>query len=606
MESNNSEYSNEQNKEYKNIEKSEKNVQNLNISNFIPITFFCTLDTHKFTKDKTKPIEKDGLTYEYMSTGNGILSTTHVVSQNWSWWSIPVLVAEIATIVYSGYQIGKSIKDGIAASAANAAQQGGQAMAESQVTAFTNAVTNLAQNGVGNATAEQCAALAGVNLNTLNISNWTIYNLYGQGICTCDGIMNTFTPAMLQNGYRHFLSYMTPQMLADGFATLANELATVTISSFGGLKLSGITTLNIGTGLMAARMLGEDYNGDNFHAGLVAQNRSYIHSASLTGVGLNMIYTPSKNMVYHQYISKADPNLRTANIYAGADDDTRTMTFRRSVFAGNKNLVDVRFHETKGSTTKESVSMTIAIPDSAFAGCTSLEHFDLRFYTGGNPSQSLGPENFILCGDSIFAGCDSTKLKIIIPKDRKQDFLDDAMWSKYKRFFTYEETEYPGGIDDFGVQYVYAYEGNTTKKVSMRNGHKVEHLVAWGADDSWLLDHKGELGLFNDIGIYNSYKLDYVRKGAFRGNKELKSVSCWDINIGGVDNNGGRTLFFLNGIVGEAIIPGARNGLALADQGNGREFCALRNGKIGKRKFAIRSYMAEVDFYIVGQGGVGI
>ena len=59
MESNNSEYSNEQNKEYKNIEKSEKNVQNLNLSNFIPITFFCTLDTHKFTKDKTKPIEKD-------------------------------------------------------------------------------------------------------------------------------------------------------------------------------------------------------------------------------------------------------------------------------------------------------------------------------------------------------------------------------------------------------------------------------------------------------------------------------------------------------------------------------------------------------------------
>ena len=261
-------------------------------------------------------------------------------------------------------------------------------------------------------------------------------------------------------------------------AGLATEIA----------KFAGITGLNMGAALTAARLLGDDYNGDKFRRGLVANNRSYIHAVSVTGVGLNMVYTPSKNMVYHQYISKADPNLTTANIYAGADDDTRTMTFRKSVFAGNTNLVDVRFHEAKGSTTKESVPMLITIPDSAFAGCSNLARFDLRLYTGDRPTQSLGPENFILCGDSIFAGCDSTKLKIIIPKDRKQDFLDDVMWQRYKRYFAYEDTEYPGGFLDYGVNYAYAYEGNTTKKVSMRNGHKVEHLVAWQADNDWLTD----------------------------------------------------------------------------------------------------------------------
>ena len=41
------------------------------------------------------PIVKDGLTYEYMSTSSGMLSTDNVVSQNLSWWSAPVLIAEI-------------------------------------------------------------------------------------------------------------------------------------------------------------------------------------------------------------------------------------------------------------------------------------------------------------------------------------------------------------------------------------------------------------------------------------------------------------------------------------------------------------------------------
>ena len=296
------------------------------------------------------------------------------------------------------------------------------------------------------------------------------------------------------------------------------------------LTMAGGTLLSsLSASLITARMQGSDYNSNKFRSGLIANNLSYIHAASLTGLGLNMIYTPSKNMVYHQYISKADTNIRKVNIYAGVDDDTRTMTFRKNVFAGNTSLEEVRFYEAKGSTTKESVPMLITIPDSAFAGCTSMERFDLRLYTGDKPSQALGPENFILCGDNIFAGCDSTKLKIIIAKDRKQDFLDDGVWSKYKRFFAYEATDYPGGKDDFGVKYVYAYEGNSTQKVSMKNGHKVEHLVAWGADDSWINDHKGQLGLFNDIGIYNNFKLDYVRKEAFRGNQNLKGVSCWDI-----------------------------------------------------------------------------
>ena len=518
-----------------------------------------------------KPIEKDGLTYEYMSTSAGMLSTNNVVSQNLSWWSAPVLAAEIALYACTAYALYNAVKTTTTTATVSLETQvgiengvSGQLIADKIATAAASTQTaegickiqeaacQLFSTGFMNMDEEIATTLAGTSLVELGLSPAQISTLAGYGVCSESGII--VSAASLKTANELGASYLylyVKDLVTDATGTIwsglgpvkdipqiitANVTRTYTVAvpwldkiKYAGAYIGGALSANISMGLLAARMLGDNYNGDKMHQGLIANNLSYIHSVAVTGTGLNLVYTPQKNMVYHQYISKADPNLKTANIYAGADTDTRTMTFRKNVFAGNTNLVDVRFHEAKGTTTKQSVPMMITIPDSAFAGCTNLTRFDLRFYTGGKPTQALGPENFVLCGDSIFAGCDSTKLQIIIPKDRKQDFLDDAMWSRYKRYFTYEETEYPGGLDDFGVKYVYAYDGNTTQKVSMRSGHKVEHLVAWGADDNWINDHKGQLGLFNDIGIYNSYKLDYVRKEAFRGNQNLKGVSCWDI-----------------------------------------------------------------------------
>ena len=519
-----------------------------------------------------KSIVKDGLTYEYMSTSAGMLSTDNVVSQNWSWWSVPVLAAEIALYAYAAYKVGKGVVQAISAGDA-ASGAAGEAISEvsretvsevsrESVTAYANtaiaseATLGAAKEFAGSIpvfargfteafTAEQISAIAGKNLAEIGFSSYAITELAREGFCSAAGVMysaDVLTNLLSTNIARTTLCTYAAKVVAELTATLAPEVVVpevaAVVSSMGLPAWASQTLVHMADGvllsslsasLITARMQGSDYNSNKFRSGLIANNLSYIHAASMTGIGLNMIYTPSKNMVYHQYISKAEPNISKVNIYAGVDDDTRTMTFRKNVFAGNIFLEEVCFYEAKGSTTKESVPMTIAIPDSAFVGCINMKRFDLRLYTGGKPSQALGPENFILCGDNIFAGCDSTKLKIIIAKDRKQDFLDDGMWSKYKRFFAYEETEYPDVKDDFGVKYVYAYEGNSTQKVSMKNGHKVEHLVAWGPDDSWINDHKGQLGLFNDIGIYNNYKLDYVRKEAFRGNQNLKNVSCWDI-----------------------------------------------------------------------------
>ena len=504
------------------------------------------------------PIVKDGLTYEYMSTSSGMLSTDNVVSQNLSWWSAPVLIAEIALYAYGAYSAVNAIKEeGAKLAAVTEAQE--RAFIETAQTGVEGAVeyntlkqtfdklkglTRYFASRVTFKDANGLDILAGADLSKFRIPAVHFNKLVSLGVCDQAGKVVSVEQLGNFTGREVALAVGWALQTAEGpvaksiagwtynlYNSLINPQSLSWLKKlmyFGGY-VSGAASANISAGLLSARMLGSNYNAAQMHQGLIANNVSYMHNVAVTGTGLNLIYTPSKNLVYHQYISKADPNISQATIYAGADDDTRTMTFRRNVFAGNTNLQKVIFHEAEGATTKESVPMLITIPDSAFAGCTSLKRFDLRLYTGDKASQALGPENFILCGDSIFAGCDSTKLKIIIPEDRKQDFLEDVMWQRYKRFFAYEETEYPGGFNDYGVNYAYAYEGNTTQKVSMVSGHKVEHLVAWQADNDWLNSHKGQLGLFNDIGIYNSYKLDYVKKEAFRGNQNLKGVSCWDI-----------------------------------------------------------------------------
>ena len=44
--------------------------------------------------------------------------------------------------------------------------------------------------------------------------------------------------------------------------------------------------------------------------------------------------------------------------------------------------------------------------------------FDLRLHTEANGTRALGPEHFILCGDSIFGLRDSTQFSIIVAEER--------------------------------------------------------------------------------------------------------------------------------------------------------------------------------------------
>lgn len=97
--------------------------------------------------------------------------------------------------------------------------------------------------------------------------------------------------------------------------------------------------------------------------------------------------------------------------------------------------------------------LCISIPDSAFAGCSALEELNLVLTTDDRGEYALGPENFVLCGDSIFAGLSPKKFHIVIDPSRKQDFLDNETWAPLERFFTYRSARPKTQYTEYGVQY---------------------------------------------------------------------------------------------------------------------------------------------------------
>ena len=289
-----------------------------------------------------KPIVKDGLTYEYMSTSSGMLSTDNVVSQNLSWWSAPVLIAEIALYAYSIWSVTSALKkEGAQAAAVSQAQQ--EAFYESSRKAAEEATKAAVKEATKKTVWTQLKALAktiysrplsmqgddvlnllaGTNLKEAGVAESFISDLFFAGVCNKDGIivsveaLREVTNPLIQQTlgtaiFKFFpetVNILSNATLVSNMAFIYNgPLASVSwlkkLMYFGGY-VGGATSANISAGLLSARMLGSGYNAAQMHQGLIANNLSYMHNVAVTGTGLNLIYTPSKNLVYHQYISKA-------------------------------------------------------------------------------------------------------------------------------------------------------------------------------------------------------------------------------------------------------------------------------------------------------------
>ena len=498
---------------------------------------------------KKEDFTRDGLTYSYMTNPGGILQTSQTVSQDVSWWTAPRILAEVALIVATW---------GMSGSGSSATGAGG-AQAAVELQEATNLLTkaqadmallDFTEQGFANYTKIHAGeSIAKLGFNTAG----SIDDLVSAGLCTEDGILLHVTKfgagealiwaSTCYTYTKALIAKLTATVAAKKAAIKAAEAAAKAAAKASILQplLTGlVTTATTTSSYISSKCWGGpgSYNGDALQKGMRANILSNIHQVGLVGGGY-VITTPSKNLIYHNYIKSVDDNLQNAVIYAGFDNDGNsttsniTITFGKNAFRNKTNLQTVSFHANEGQTSNASMPMLLTIPDSAFVGCTNLRELNLILQTDGDGTRALGPENFVLAGDSIFAGLDSLKFHIVIDEDRKQDFLDNESWAPLKRFFTYSRAVPDTPLREYGASYAYAYENNSIKKEHKSGGHLIEHTFVAGMDErdyyGFCQRHQGAVKLCNDIGSYNNYQLDYVAKKAFYGNTMLRSVSFTDL-----------------------------------------------------------------------------
>ena len=523
----------------------------------------------------------NGLTYSYMTAPGGIMQTSQVVSQDVSWWTAPRIAVEVALTV-------ATMSSSLAGTAAAQEQAGLQALEKSSFEALEQSSSNLtaAQEFKAFVTRTTTAlttaystngpkqvenivkAIAALNARKLSdfglektataslLQMWGIVNSEGLFVATQESLSKMQDWVLMGCAFN----------LSQGFATTATQKAVTQLAtrkaayeavqkSFEAAQRRLFINMAISrqyvnsatmrkvlptvagsvstAGYLSSKCWGGSgsYNADLMNKGMRENILSNIHQVGLVGGGY-VITTPQKNLVYHTYIKNVADNVTDAVIEAGSwtgtNQSTATMTFARNAFRNKTNLKTIRFKESP-CTSNASMSLPLTIPDSAFVGCTSLTEFSTLLQTKGNGTRALGPENFILAGDSIFAGLDSLKFHIIIDPLRKEDFLASESWKPLQRFFKYESAQPAATESVYGAKYAYAYEMNSIKKEHKAQGHLVEHTLVVGADDDFITGHQGAVKLCNDIGVWNNYQIDEVMAEAFKGNLNLRSVSFVDL-----------------------------------------------------------------------------
>ena len=401
------------------------------------------------------------MVYGFATTSSGIGDTDQVVYQALSWWNVPLIIAEIAITIYTMGAYG-------AAEAGDAALIVEAATATEKVSELTTLAHSLQSSSISKLR-QVLMGLAGKSLKSIttvcgiNFSDYAgveaidnaIGNLLGSHLITQSGEL--ISQAAVYRLTERNVIYMSQQLWSilyhtvnakDGLAAFAKRINEDLTKNFiqrwmysyykkafyeyieknqvKGIMRSLVTPGMLAGSYKAFNAIRGDVGGDRFREGMRANILSNIHQVGM--VGGQLLTTPNKSLVYHSYLKEVNDTVQYANILCSPNKESRTVGIAKRAFQNKSQLKKVLFKENDGVNSTEMTSTVIAIPDSAFVGCTALETIDLRLRTSSNGTRALGPENFILCGDSILAGLDSTKVSIIIPNERKEDFLEDMMY----------------------------------------------------------------------------------------------------------------------------------------------------------------------------------
>ncbi len=499
-----------------------------------------------------EPIEEDGLLYDYASSTVNVASTDQVVTQNLSWWNVPIkvyellnlsqLVTDIVNFVPSLAEITKKYLRQLASF--DAQHKSSMAPIVKDIKTLKAVDTNnpnfdFLWGNKGNFEASEWVwpeTKEGMKAFQEGIVKWG--GDFNKRFLWTDGLKETL--ATDKNKVKVLMKALwagiadRQSVVARTFKPMYTSARKAYLKQVGKLigEYNGILQSSaVASAYPMFQGMGYDMSEEQFQRGLAENIKANIHNVSYENT---LVYTPDKKLIYHVYVQKPTREQDSITIYndLGRAWNYRTVAIQKSAFQGNKTLRKVAFAENAVAGSDSYVPMRLAIPDSAFADCRNLERFYLTYKTRNGGMRSLGPENFVLGGDSIFAGCDPQKFRIVIDAERKEDFLNSDSWKHYERYFVYTDVKEKRYDHEYGVNYALFYDNNTTQRVTRISGHKVEHLMAISADDDFLKGHQGSMGLMNDIGTYNNYKLDLVKRRAFKGNKNIRVVSFWDLNGG--------------------------------------------------------------------------
>ena len=462
------------------------------------------------------PFKVDGVTYDYASRTLNSLPTSELVQREMSLFTILTAAAQVALLVATaGGSSAAAEGASVAPTAAEVSANAGIVSMENGFAVSADAAANLAT--------EKTVEVMGEGL-MLQVAHNEFMFLEPEVMSIA---VNGVGRHMAHNSFEYLIS-----SIGDAFKNLISVLPRYVMSNvdiyspyFNTLYTMAcygpalVTTPTISTGMTS---------------GIQAMANAMQKRKSSWNLGpMLTVFRDNKHTIYHVYIKDVD-NTPEVKIYndPGSVYNYKTVMVGDEAFRGKNAVKKVSFYDVNGLMTGRMYApLSILIPDKCFDGCSALRELDLMLNVedGPNHRRSLGPENFILNGTDIFAGCDTTQLKIRVGKSRLRDFVEDPMWGKYRAMFVVEDDALPVNQTKAGVQYSNLFELNSRRVDSSSGEHTIDHLTAVGIEKGGL-GKDGEMRLYNDIGTFNNFHLDNVNFNAFRGNSELRGVTFWDLD----------------------------------------------------------------------------
>ena len=460
------------------------------------------------------PIVMDGVTYGYAAQSLNTIPTAEVVRLTASYWNIPILIYEAfaaVDLIHSAYRW---------ISGASKSATLSQALDE-QVAAREWEVKEC--HGVALDDVQKYNLVWDKNLNTYTYWDNPAEVAGEEALGGADEFVfsedfnDSYFQRLEPRPFKQLTTIQTRlQEAIEAFSANQNELKALSQ----GIKGNMLQSMGINYLINRAK-------------------KDFLRNPTLYINGANWVKTETRTNSPLVYVKSVDNSLKSVTIYSDPGsqgffsltaDHYRTTCIGSEAFRGNTTVEEVKFQDNKKSLDPLH-PMVLVLPDSCFAGCTNLKTLDLVFNSKFRErKKSLTPDNFILTGD-IFAGCDTSKIKILIGEDVIDDFRDDEYWVRYSSMFKTVSAEEEADETDLGCKYTLYYDINTYPlQTTLSNSQDLHHVEVFGADDSYITEHNGYAALINDYGLLFNYKLDEVKAKAFKGNNNLKILDFIDSN----------------------------------------------------------------------------